>query len=261
MNLKSLAIVFYGFLALSTAACREHTYELWNEEDQAPWLSNVLAAEVTLPATGTETAKKLSQLLGRAAAMPGVEKAALVNVLPGAVELSHQVQIQREGFPSHLRPAGSYLAVSPGYFETMGLRLLRGRYFSESDHASGPLVAIVNESYARFIQYPGDKDKIHEDLLGKRVKIGWHSGPWLTIVGIVQDGPRARNVAEMYVPYLQHTMFAPSEWPRPAGVPSWYLLVRTGQGEEMAAPLQKNLGMEFRPMRERLEAYRKAHEH
>lgn len=254
MNLKILAIVFCGLLALSTAACREQTYELWNEEDQKALWPNVLAAEVTLPPTGTETAKKLSQLLGRAAAMPGVEKAAVVNVLPGAIALRHQVKIEREGSPSHLRPAGFYLAVSPGYFATMELGLWRGRYFSESDDASGPLVAIVSESYAR--EY-----NLDEDVLGKRVKIEWHSGPWLTIVGIVRDGPRAQNVAEMYVPYSQHAMFAPSEWPRPAGVPSWYLLVRTtGDPEKMAAPLQGNLGMEFRTLRGRLEAYKDAHE-
>jgi hypothetical protein len=254
MNLKSLAIVFCGFLALSTAACKEYTYELWNEEDKAPWMRNLLAAEVTLPPTGTETAKKLSELVARAAAMPGVEKAAVVNALPGAVGLRHQIQIQREGSPSHMRPAGSYLAVSPGYFATMELGLWRGRYFSESDDASGPLVAIVSESYAR--EY-----NLDEDVLGKRVKIGWHSGPWLTIVGIVRDGPRAQNVAELYVPYSQHAMFAPSEWPRPAGVSSWYLLVRTtGDPDKMAAPLQGNLGMEFRTMRERLEAYKDAHE-
>ena len=254
MILKSLAVVFCGLLALSTAACREQTYEIWNEGDQAPWMGNVLAAEVELPPTGTETAKKLGELLGRAAAMPGVEKAALVNVLPGAEGLRHQIQIEREGSPSHLRPAGSYLAVSPGYFATMELGLRRGRYFSESDDASGPLVAIVNESYAR--EY-----NLHEDVLGKRVKIGWHSGPWLTIVGIVQDGPRARNVAEIYVPYSQQTMFGPREWPRPAGVPCWYLLVRTtGNPEDMATPLQQILGLEFRTMRERLEAYMEAHE-
>lgn len=256
MNLKSLAIVFCGLLALSTAACREHTYDLFNrdEEDQAPWIRNVLAAEVTLPPTGMETAEKLSQLLQRAAAMPGVEKAALVNVLPGAIGLRHQVKIEREGSPSHLRPAGFYHAVSPGYFETMELALRRGRYFSESDNASGPLVAIVNESYAR--EY-----NLDEDVLGKRVKIEWHSGPWLTIVGIVEDGPRAQRSAELYVPYLQHATFGPNEWPRPAGVPSWYLLVRiTGDSEEMAAPLQRDLGVEFRTVRERLKAYKEAHE-
>lgn len=253
MRLKSLAIVFCGLLALSTAACREHTYELFNkdEEEQAPWLRNVLAAEVTLPPTGTETEKKLSELLQRAAAMPGVERAAVVNVLPGDQAQWHQIQIEIEGSPSHMRPAGFHQAVSPEYFATMERRLLRGRYFSAADDASGPLVAIVNESFARYMWHPGDHDNIHDDLIGKRVKIGGHAGPWMTIVGIVQDGPRAQHSAELYVPYTQHAVFGPDAWSR-EGVPSWYLLVRTGNPEEMAVPLQREMRMEFRALSERL---------
>ena len=256
MSLKSFAIVFCGLLALSTAACREHTYELWNEEDQAPWMRNVLTAEVTLPVTGTETTKELSQLLGRAAAVPGVEQVAVANVLPGAPAQRHRVEIQLEGSPSDQPSQGSCLIVSPGYFKTIDLRLIQGRFFSENDNASGPYVAIVNESYARS-QNPDGSDS----LLGKRVKTGRRSELFLTIIGIVQDRPGAERNAELYLPYSQYAALAARGRNREVGS-SWYLLVRTSGGDQqgIATALRGALGLEIRPIQERLEAYREAHE-
>ncbi|HEX6899712.1 MAG TPA: ABC transporter permease [Thermoanaerobaculia bacterium] len=250
MNPKSLALVFCGLLALSTVACREQTYQLWNEEDQAPWMRNLLAAEVRLPVTGTEAAEELSQLLGRAASIPGVAQAAVVDVLPGAPAQRHLIGIKHEGSISE-RPPASLLVVSPGYFETLELRLLRGRLFSERDQAGSPHVAIVGESYSR-LQNPHG-----EELLGKRVQIGWRSGPLLTIVGIVQDGPGGEQVSELYVPYSQHAALGLGEGNRDS-----YLLVRTSGGDQtgISGALQRDLGVEFQPIQERLKAYADARE-
>jgi putative ABC transport system permease protein len=83
-------------------------------------------------------------------------------------------------------PRGTYLAymraTSPGYFTTVGQRLLRGRDFTETDRVDSPPVCIVNESFARRF-WPG------QDPLGKRVKHGRvdNSRPWYTVVGVVAD--------------------------------------------------------------------------
>lgn len=74
------------------------------------------------------------------------------------------------------------VAVSPGYFQTMGIRLLRGREFATGDNESGPKVAIVSEAFAKRIWPDGNP-------LGKRVAFDEHpgSGDWYTVVGVVDD--------------------------------------------------------------------------
>lgn len=259
MNLKPFAVVFCGLLVLSALACRDDFRKVVarNEEDQALWLQNVVAAEVQIPESGKKAAPKLSLILERAASVPGVEQAAVADFLPGASVWWHQIQIEPEGAPHMTGGVTSHHVVSPGYFTTMELGLLQGRYFTQDDDASGPLVAIVNESYA---EQRGDPDGVKiQSVLGKRVRIGWQLGPWLTIVGVVQDGPRIWNIPEMYVPYAQHDM--PIDWPLPPGAAPWYLLVRVpGDREAVVARLQQIQGLEFRSMEDRLKDYMMAHE-
>jgi MacB-like protein len=262
MSPKPLAVAFCGLLALSSIACRDRD-ELRHKvardkDDQALWLQDVLAAEVRLPETGPPTVVKLFQLLGRAASVPGVDQVAVVDVLPGAMTTWHQVQIEHEGFPPHMRPAGYVQVVSPGHFATMGLRLLRGRFFFEGDREGSPPVAIVNESYARQMETAGDVGASRKNILGERVRLGGSAGPWMTIVGIVQDGPRALHVQEVYVPYTQQALHGSRD---PADAHPWYLLARgPGDREAVAARLRQALGLEFRTLEERLKAYMKVHE-
>ena len=90
-------------------------------------------------------------------------------------------------------------ASAPGYFETVGTPLLRGRTFNPRDRAGSPLVAIVSQSFAK--RHFGDADPI-----GRRIG---QSVPEIEIVGVVgdakyQDGRRAPR--EMFfIPYLQET--------------------------------------------------------
>src|SRR5262249_19001292 len=70
--------------------------------------------------------------------------------------------------------------VGDRYFETMGIRLVRGRLFDASDTTDSMPVVIINEQLARRF-YPG------EDPIGKRLRAGPDGAPWLTIVGIVAD--------------------------------------------------------------------------
>jgi putative ABC transport system permease protein len=70
--------------------------------------------------------------------------------------------------------------VTPGYMETMRIPLRRGRLLDEHDRASAPLVALINESYARR-EFPG------MDPIGHRLRIGPVDSPFYTIVGVVGD--------------------------------------------------------------------------
>jgi putative ABC transport system permease protein len=94
------------------------------------------------------------------------------------------------------------VATSPGYFRTMGIRLLRGREFTPGDNEKAPRVVIVGETLARRF-WPS------EDALGKRVAFDWHPRPddWYAVVGVVDDvkqrWPGEPAQLTVYQPYAQ----------------------------------------------------------
>jgi putative ABC transport system permease protein len=89
---------------------------------------------------------------------------------------------------------------TPGYFEAMGIPLLRGRLFTAADDADAALVAVVGEATAQGL-WPG------EDPLGKRLRMFNETSPWVEVVGVVADvrhyGVRAEPSAKLYIPHLQ----------------------------------------------------------
>jgi predicted permease len=92
--------------------------------------------------------------------------------------------------------------VGPGYFTTLGIILLKGRDFDETDRRDRPPVAIVNESLAHRLA-PED------EVVGLRIKTSTETdAPWTTIVGVVSDirqrGLRASTEPELFVPYAQN---------------------------------------------------------
>jgi predicted permease len=103
--------------------------------------------------------------------------------------------------------------VSPGYMETMGFTLVRGRFFAAADREGAEPVGIINETMAR-LYWPG------QEALGRRFRFGAPNSPWRTIVGIVGDtrvmGIEQPTRPEMYFPVAQS-----SEnwmWPRDLAV-------------------------------------------
>lgn len=76
--------------------------------------------------------------------------------------------------------------VSPGYFRTFGISLIRGRYLEESDSANAPLVTVINETMAR-------KYWPNEDPVGQQITADMSSYfPKMTIVGVVAGHPARR---------------------------------------------------------------------
>ncbi len=115
-----------------------------------------------------------------------------------------------EGQP---RPLADFHLASPAYFQTIGMKLLNGRFFTDADDFKTPHVAIINLSMAR--HHFGDADPI-----GRRVMFNKDDG-WMTIVGLVNDvkqyGLDTQPTDELYQPLRQH----------PSGPLSAALLVRT----------------------------------
>jgi predicted permease len=168
--------------------------------------TNILAATVDLPDSRYRTAAQMRALdervLGALSSLPGAESVAAVNWIPFRPELvwgDFQLEDGRR------LPRGFLVdkpVVSPDYFRAMGIRLLKGRQFTERDNSNAPSVVIVSESVARRLWPEGD-------AIGKRISMEDKPKPgdWRTIVGIVRD-VRQRSLADapsasVYQPYRQ----------------------------------------------------------
>jgi putative ABC transport system permease protein len=166
----------------------------------------VLAAKTTLPArryaTAAQQVRFIEDTRARLASLPGVEHVALTDAAPIA-DNRQGSSFRIEGappWPAGEEPHMNWNLVSPGYFEALGVRLVRGRTFTEHDRAESMPVAIVNEALAA--QYFGA-----EDPIGKRVCAGFNSGTPREIVGIVANerhgGLAMDEHAGMYAPLYQ----------------------------------------------------------
>lgn len=146
------------------------------------------------------------QVLDRVRALPGVESDATGTIIPFTGDHSRG-DITIEGMPLP-RPGSwphpDYHEVSPGYVETLGITLLRGRTFTSTDNENGLRVGMINEKLARQF-FP------NEDPIGKRFMFGHPSTDaprWMTIVGVVGDtklyGLANPARLEVYVPFRQN---------------------------------------------------------
>lgn len=136
------------------------------------------------------------ELLARVRALPGVRSASLAAIVPlGVSEDDDAIYIEgRPPVPG--RPATRLFdnQVSPGYFETMKIPILRGRAFTEADGAHAPLVAVINQAMARRF-WP------NENPIGKRFRVDSESNPWTQVVGVARDG-KYRSITGRTPPYF-----------------------------------------------------------
>ena len=179
---------------------------------------NVLSMRLALPNSKYANVEQAIQffdlLLERVRVLPGVDSAAVTSLLPftegrtsdGFVVEGHESKSGGVG------PQAQNRLISPGYFHTLGVPLLRGRDFLPTDRADSPAVAIVDETLAE--RYWADGDAI-----GKRIRYAW-SDEWMTIVGVV-TGVRNTNLRETIDPHIYYPHTQQSQ-PR-----QMYLTVRT----------------------------------
>ena len=146
----------------------------------------IVTAQFNLPARYDRTKRQLflDQSLERLRAIPGVRKASFSFSIPVAGSNWNSIFII-EGQPVPERsklPSSAWIPVSPDVFDTMGIRLLKGRLFDSRDAAGAPEAVVVNETFAR--RFFGDSNPI-----GTRVKQGWPEDktPWREIIGVVND--------------------------------------------------------------------------
>ncbi|HLG56118.1 MAG TPA: ABC transporter permease [Vicinamibacterales bacterium] len=164
----------------------------------------------------------------RVQALPGVRSVALTSAVPMDQISIESMAIAPEGFDL---PAGTEnvrvrsARVDEGYFETFGIRLVRGRVFRPGDDERAPRVAVVNETVAEHY-WPGG------DAIGRRFRLTEGDQPWVEIVGVAANA-RYRSVSEgptefVYYPRMQYA------------TPNSTLLVQTsGDPATIASPLRE----------------------
>jgi putative ABC transport system permease protein len=150
-----------------------------------------------------------SNLLDRIQKLPGVTAAGATSLIPlGGQNSSGTLTIDSQSVPKEdTDPETDHRNVTPGYFQAMGISLVRGRFFADRDSDTAPPVAIVDESLAQ-IYWP------NQDPIGKRVHSGGDGSgaPWATIVGVVRHVRNrtleARSRVEVYWPENQRPVSA-----------------------------------------------------
>jgi len=163
-----------------------------NDEQPGGYVSGYVAKQ--------RRASFYQQALERIAALPGVTAVGGINGLPMAGG-GADGQFLIENHPAR-KGYGEFRVASPGYFSAMGIRLLRGRLFDQSDGPGTPQVALISESLQR--QYFPN-----EDPLGKGIQYGNMDGDThlLRVVGVLSDvrefGLEANARPTVYVHYLQ----------------------------------------------------------
>ncbi|MEX1182438.1 MAG: ABC transporter permease [Gemmatimonadota bacterium] len=142
---------------------------------------------------GTHVRGFVSPLIERVRSMPGVTAAGGTSVLPlqGRGGLINFAVVGAPPPPENVNAEIGYYGVTPGYFDAIGARIIRGRDISPQDRTDAPPVAVISETGAAF-WFPG------EDPLGRFVEVG---GGNLEIVGIVSDVLQ-RDLATPAMPQL-----------------------------------------------------------
>ncbi|HST23296.1 MAG TPA: ABC transporter permease, partial [Blastocatellia bacterium] len=146
------------------------------------------------------------ELLQRVVGLPGVEAAGVVTSLPIKDDLGHMTYITEQ--PGTVKVVAALpRASSASYFRALGMPIVVGREFDAKDLPTSTGVAIINEAMAQ-ASWPG------EDPIGKRMKMGIETQPWLTVVGVVKD-IRVRlgmtPTPQVYLPYTQSPAFGPRD--------------------------------------------------
>ena len=163
-----------------------------NLQDLDPGFDPRHVVAISLPVSGSEQAPPdrraafYREVVKQLRAMPGVQAASAVNHVPIAGDLFRfGVVIEGRAAPRPGdAPSAAYRVALPGYFQTIGMRLVRGRDFEERDSETAPPVAVINQTMARRC-WPG------EDAIGKRFRLDSatpRATPNLmTVVGVIRD--------------------------------------------------------------------------
>jgi predicted permease len=209
---------------LVSAGLLVSTFVKINSEPMGFRMSDVFVGDVALPhatyGTNQEQTRFCEQLLTRLHETPGVRAAGAALTWPFNVDGLTPLETEKQqGLPMEQLPSAATFEVSPGYFDALGIPLLRGRSLDAHDRPGSVPVAIISDEMAR--QYFAG-----EDPIGKRIRFRYidqrrPQEPWLTIVGVV-GGTRSIRYNQIQwdqYPAVYTSFFQRPDGPRNAGDP------------------------------------------
>ncbi len=209
-NLLVVAEVAMALMLLIGAGLLLSSFQRLRAVDPGFHTTSLNAVQVPLPMTRYDEPGQrrfYTSLRERLLANPITAESAIIFPIPlRNSSASSGYRVVGRDYPGGKEPFAELCAVSPDYFETAGIPLLKGRDFSDTDTNDGTPVAIVNRTLAER-EWPG------RDPIGEHIVAG---GPaedksnWLRIVGVVADSRRksmqAVPEAAMYLSYQQFTL-------------------------------------------------------
>ncbi len=186
-GLLVIAEVSLAFVLLIGAGLLMRTFFYLQNVDPGFNPERVLTATIDLPGARYSTGRKAfsfyRELIGRLAALPGVQGAAATSDLPWTgYDENTSFGIEGRQFSDDEYPSAQYHFATPDYFRTLGIPLLAGRFFSEADDADAPRVIVINKSMA-------DRYWPDADAVGKRVRLWGETRMIAGIVGDLKDSP------------------------------------------------------------------------
>jgi len=182
----------------------------------------LLVADTAVPVANRDAAREgvmfYKNLLPQLTSIPGVQSAAAVMGVPtvvrsnGGYAIEGGLSFEQMGVRS---PQATFTVITPKYFATLGVPIVKGRDFTETDNDTTPLVAIINEALAR-AAFPG------ADAIGRRIRSGYDGTGFMEIVGVAANvravDPALPPQPQLFMPFEQH----------PLGSTALTLVMRTG---------------------------------
>jgi putative ABC transport system permease protein len=223
-----VAQVSLAFLLLMGAGLLSLSFSRLLAVDPGFRPQHVLTAQVSLPLVryvyDAQASTFISRLLESLRWMPGVARAGAATSLPfsgGNAPFLTPIAGYTPG-PADNPPTPSWNTVDPGYFQAMGIPLLRGRTFADSDNKESTRVAIIDESLAR-------KYWPHGNPIGAKIRCGPYANAACTIVGVVGsvktgDLGEQNSTGQVYFHYRQ---FVPR---------ATYIIVKSDNDDLQLAP-------------------------
>lgn len=181
------AEVALALLLVLGAGLMTRSFNLIRQVDPGFRTQGVLAVQFSVPSARYPERDHVLAFYDRLAealeARPGIERVGTVGQLPLS-GTSWSSQFQAEGWPAD-RVGFEILhrRADRGYFEALDIPLIRGRLFEARDRPDGPLVVVINETFARE-HFP------NEDPIGQRIaydRLATEESNWYEIIGIVTD--------------------------------------------------------------------------
>jgi predicted permease len=174
------------------------------EAEQPGFSSSTVSMSLQLDAqyqTGEQSLAFFRSLLGKIESIPGIQSVGVVNALPFSNSESLS-SFWVEGYANQKEQLVNDRNITPHYLDAMGIPLVEGRSFTDDDAPGRPIVAMLNQAFAR--KYFGNRDPV-----GERIRTSGPTNPWRMVIGVVKNehysSLESAAVPEIHEPLWQNT--------------------------------------------------------